>query len=443
MKLRKGVARKVRGHWHLFWAPKTLAWAVLDDLGAQLLDALCRDVPWDELCALLSRHGLPRAEASQELEQFVTNLKCAGFFQGEEEAEERANSTVGANGPHVLYLHLTERCNLACSYCYFFAQEREVAGKDLPLALARQALEEARALGFSHLVCTGGEPLLHPRIFPILEAARKQGFFVELLTNGQTITGEIARELSRCCHRVTVSLDSPDPRIHDKHRGKGSHARAVQAVQTLKEAGVQEVAVAAVITRDNQDETFADFQAFAESLGANKVSRQVYMAQGNMQDEFLKPDLSRLSAQLEAELEVWVQKGAYKGEEKLIWRDHCGAGLGVLAMGADGNVYPCQALVRAEFVLGNLRCRSLADIYHRASLLRQLRAIRVDGLEPCKGCAYRHLCGGGCRALAYNLTRSLSAPIPADYCALNRVIYEGVLWRVALGALTSAAPAEP
>lgn len=339
--------------------------------------------------------------------------------------------------PRHLYLHLTERCNLRCSYCYFFAGHdcsRQLV--DIPFKLALKSLHEAKEMGITHVVVTGGEPLLHPRVLDVLHCARSLDFQVELLTNGTLVTWKLARELAELCDLVTVSLDSFDPLLHDEQRGRGSHARVAAAVRALKEAGVPKVAVNAVITRHNQDEPFRDFQAYAKSLGADLVSRQVYIRQGDERDLQLQPDLLRLISRLEDELEQWISTGEYeKSDAKLIWRDQCGAGHGVISIGADGLVYPCQGLVRPECVCGDLRKHALPAVYEKSKVLHFLRSLTVRNLERCRLCEYRHLCGGGCRALALNIGGHLSTPIPSDYCALNKILCEQTLWHVALSTL--------
>ena len=418
------LACKVRGEWHLFWDPETLAWVLTDSTGASVLEAFLNG-------------SLGEKEISCETREFLEKVKGAGLLRPQEKHGSVCSGGGEApHGPRHLYFHLTERCNLRCSYCYFFsAPNRGGSSGDIPFALAREALQEAKEMGVTHVIATGGEPLLHPRVFEILDLAKSLGFQVELLTNGTLVTRGLADELSEVCHLVTVSLDSWDPSVHDEHRGRGSHARAMTAVRLLKEAGVPKVAVSAVITRSNQDESFSDFQAFAKNLGADVVSRRVYILQGDERDLRLKPDLRKLASRLERELEEWIATAEHEGTEaKLIWRDHCGSGRGVIAIGADGCVYPCQGLTRPGFACGDLREKTLSEIYEKSMVLRRLRSLTVWKLETCRVCEYRHLCGGGCRALAWNTGR-LSNPIPPDYCALNKILAEQTLWRVALSTL--------
>jgi radical SAM protein with 4Fe4S-binding SPASM domain len=343
-----------------------------------------------------------------------------------------------------LYLHLTSRCNLHCSYCYAAPgpnEERE--GRDLPFAVARAALHQAQGLGVEDVIVTGGEPLLHPQAVEIVEEAKSLGLGVNLLTNGTLIDQALAHRLAQTCDQITISLDSADPVLHDLHRGCGTHVRAEKGIAILSEVGFPHVVAAAVLTRHNQHERHEDFAAYATSLGAERVSRAVYILQGDPRDGSLRLDFDSFLASLAQELDTAVAQARPRGERPSVaWRDRCGAASGVVAIGADGVVYPCQGLIRPEFAAGSIREEPLGEIYASARILNELRAITVEDIPGCGGCEYRFLCGGGCRALAYNTSRCLSAPIPRDYCAFARLLAEWRLWGTALHQISLSAPAE-
>ncbi|MGB9757893.1 MAG: radical SAM protein [Candidatus Bipolaricaulaceae bacterium] len=434
-KLAGGVEHLARGPWHLFFRPETLAWTVTDDIGAAILKALADSRDSEEIAmGIAAKAGFPLGEVILEVERFLESLAKEGIVEGPEKGHPSPAVCSTELKPDHLYLHLTARCNLSCTYCYNQPLRKQKSWEeDLPLPLAMQALHQARELGVKTVLLTGGEPLLHPYALEVAEAAHDLGFRTILLTNGLLVDDSVAERLARCCDQITVSLDSAAPALHDLHRGPGTHKRVAEAVRCLKAAGVKEVVISGVITRHNQHERYQDFERYAVEIGADRAVKQIYILQGDQRDPLLAPEFDSLLRDLEEALERAVGQGVeFWGGMDAIWRDRCGAAFGVIAIGSEGMVYPCQGLMKPEFKAGSLAESHLAEIYESSETLAKIRRITVADIHRCRNCPFRHLCGGGCRALAYNIYRSLIAPIPEEYCAFNRLLAEQKLWVAAL-----------
>src|SRR5262249_57978098 len=71
-------------------------------------------------------------------------------------------------------------------------------------------------------------------------------------------------------HRLTlqISLDSPTPERHDRHRGKGSWARAWRGIQLARSEGFR-VRLAATVADQTEAEEFREF------LDAHEVDQEV------------------------------------------------------------------------------------------------------------------------------------------------------------------------
>jgi len=82
--------------------------------------------------------------------------------------------------PRHIFVELTAKCNLRCSYC-----PRPRISRTLPFRLFKKIVDEASSFGptsFSlHLF---GEPLLYPRIIESIEYLKRGGHTVILTTNG-------------------------------------------------------------------------------------------------------------------------------------------------------------------------------------------------------------------------------------------------------------------
>ena len=79
----------------------------------------------------------------------------------------------------------------------------------------------------------------------------------------------------------------------------------------------------------------------------------------------------------------------------------CAMGNEQISIGANGNVYPCHLLHVKEFFSGNIREKSIAEIYNHSPILVRIRELTVDNVSGCNSCDFRYMCGGGCRGRAY------------------------------------------
>lgn len=139
---------------------------------------------------------------------------------------------------HRLWLYTNFNCNLSCDYCCVRSGPR-VAPRELDLATITRLADEAPSLGFKRILLTGGEPFLRPDLDRIVDACA-QRLPTTLLTNAMLFSGPRRAVLERMRRdRVTlqVSLDSPDPGLHDSHRGAGSWERARAGIALAKSLG--------------------------------------------------------------------------------------------------------------------------------------------------------------------------------------------------------------
>lgn len=153
-----------------------------------------------------------------------------------------------------LILKVSERCNLACDYCYFFfggddAYEKHPAlistdnVTELAAFLRRTTL--ASQFDFVQIDFHGGEPLLMPKkrfrdLCKSLQEALPSStrLIFGMQTNGVLIDEEWLNIFEDFNIQVGVSLDGPEE-VNDKHRvdkkGQGSHGDAVRGLMLLQE----------------------------------------------------------------------------------------------------------------------------------------------------------------------------------------------------------------
>jgi pyruvate-formate lyase-activating enzyme/TusA-related sulfurtransferase len=177
------------------------------------------------------------------------------FRHGDPPGEEDAGPPLGER----LWLYTNFDCNLRCDYCCVRSSPTSPR-RELGLELVRRIVAEARPLGLKQLFVTGGEPFLLPDIAPILGSCTEAAP-TTVLTNGMLFRGgrlEVLRALPRERLTLQISLDSPSPELHDRHRGSGSWERAWSGVETARREGFR-VRLAATVSTDEEAERFAEF----------------------------------------------------------------------------------------------------------------------------------------------------------------------------------------
>ncbi|HWX68983.1 MAG TPA: radical SAM protein [Steroidobacteraceae bacterium] len=183
-----------------------------------------------------------------------------------------------------VWLYTNFDCNLRCDYCCVRSSP-SAPRRALGLARVRRIAAEAAELGVGELFVTGGEPFLLPDIGEILTACAAAAP-TTVLTNGMLFAGrrlESLRTLPRERVTLQISLDSPTPERHDRHRGKGSWARAWRGIERARAEGFR-VRLAATVSNDVEAQEFDRFldaqQIRAEDRVIRRVALRGFAAQG-------------------------------------------------------------------------------------------------------------------------------------------------------------------
>ncbi|BDG05662.1 radical SAM protein [Anaeromyxobacter oryzae] len=181
--------------------------------------------------------------------------------------------------------HVTERCSLQCLHCL---RDPGRPPADLPAALVERVLDEAVALHrVEHASFTGGEPLLHPDLAAVVDAAVRRGLGWHLVTSGRELDrllalleGDPRRRAALTA--VDLSLDGATAAVHDRIRGDGSHRAVLAAALALRAREVR-FNVQMTVHAGNAAEVEA-LALEAATLGAASVSFNLAMPTGTPAD---------------------------------------------------------------------------------------------------------------------------------------------------------------
>ncbi len=344
-----------------------------------------------------------------------------------------------AQRPMLVFWETTRACGLACRHCRANAQATPLPG-ELTTAEARRLIEQVAAFGrpYPILVLTGGDCLLRPDLFELVEYATGVGLPVALSPSVTPTLSPamIDRIAGSGVRAVSISLDGASAGTHDDVRGIPGHFRAtLSAVERLVAAGLT-VQINTTVMSANVYQ-LADIAALIGRLGANiwEVFFLVHVGRGTA-TQALSPDEHEdvchflydaaqygfIVRTVEAPFFRRVVQGRRAGValpagalyDSLSGRlsdvlgrpthrpsAHTAAtrdGKGILFIAHDGDVYPAGFL---PLPLGNVRTEPIARIYRENGLLRRIRSASFHG--RCGRCEFADLCGGS-RARAFAAT---------------------------------------
>jgi len=135
--------------------------------------------------------------------------------------------------PDRVSVNVTLRCNLTCTMCTTCYEAPELSTDEI-----KGLIDQTAAWGVEVFNPLGGEPFMRADIEELLAYAVRRGFYVTVTTNGTLVTKKRARSIAAVPSdrlHFNISLDGAGE-AHDRIRGKGMFARAMQGYQRIRAA---------------------------------------------------------------------------------------------------------------------------------------------------------------------------------------------------------------
>ena len=237
---------------------------------------------------------------------------------------------------------ITTDCNLDCPFCHRSGFEPDYYDiRHLPATA-----EVLREAGIDNIILSGGEPLLHPQFFRILDYFRERGFELDVCSNGMLLDEDAVAMLKPRLSEISVSVDGFEKTRHDTMRQMpGSFDRLKDAILRLVQADIT------VHTTTVVDAPFAgkiaEMTGFLHGLGVRSASYLGLIPIGTGRNDLFEPAVQELLEQ-----QITFVRDRYPDMEintkQLLSRSSscaCEAGRIVFGMGVDGiALHPCLLL---------------------------------------------------------------------------------------------------
>lgn len=355
------------------------------------------------------------------------------FFTGAaSESESKAQEAKRLGRPSSMIWNITNRCNLLCTHCYMSAD-----GRTKPDQLSDQQsydmIDSMHEAGVPVVFLSGGEPMMRPNFWEILERINAAGVRPTISTNCTFITPESAQRLADNGVRfIATSLYGPRD-FHDQMvMVPGTYDKIISAIKELRKVGVK-VVIKIALSKETYPYIY-DIIAQAKDMDCSMVYICDLITSGRSEgaedlrisneqwrefcdfvvDEVADPennfeyDIGAIPSVIPYIASRLTERGLdiTKGLERLKIFSACPVGQGHMTVNSEGGVMPCQ--FAQDWVVGNIYEIGFAEATRR---LAEIDAAEPEGICAPDACAFSRACRG-CRVKAWQRTTAAGSRDP-------------------------------
>lgn len=340
-----------------------------------------------------------------------------------------------------LCFEITNSCYLNCIYCSSFDDiVRKNCSEHLPIWIIKRVIDDFSFLGGELLELSGGEPLLHPQIFEIVDYALNKELEVIIYTSGvlpetYNFKDILIKLLKIGLKKIVFNCQGLDITHDNLVRKEGAFSKLVESIKSSKDIGIW-VGVHFVPNKQNFTQVESVF-SFLEDLGVDELAFLRLVKQGRASkywdklemkgDEYFRffecvRNLSKRNSTLS------IKVGCPFDFMYILYSDwkeihQCHAGKSSLNIIANGEVIPCPAFKDIPVAkVGNIFNDSLEKIWNESDFLDQLRKLSPSQISFCNKCPHLNKCKGRCTA--QRLLKNGSIEIGPDPLCKKMRLYE-------------------
>lgn len=334
---------------------------------------------------------------------------------------------------------VTMGCNMRCGHCGSSCENP--LPDELTTEEALDLCGQMAAIGLKWITLSGGEPLTRKDTPELVKRLSEKGVSVNIITNGWLLKPKLAKTLKESgVSTVAISIDGTEE-IHDRIRKVGAFSHAKAAFAALKEQGINTGAVT-TITKQNID-ILGELKEELIAMGVKTWQVQIGLPMGNLKE---RPDWLLEPSQIadiidfcyetakEGRIKIFpadcigyytnkeleIKKISYGTEYVSLW-DGCNAGTRGFGVLQNGDILGCTSIRDEKFIEGNIRERSLKEIWEDKNAFLWRRSLTKEMLAGnCKTCRYGSKCLGGCPNTRLTMTQDIYSE--NQYCAYNTAL---------------------
>ena len=266
-----------------------------------------------------------------------------------------------------IYVEITNRCNLSCSFC----SKVEKPLRNMSIDEFKCIIEKIKDYTDTIYLHVKGEPLVHPNLIDFLNIADEYNIKVNLTTNG-TLFPNLVDKLKEC-----KSLKKINFSLHSENNKENYLEEIFSSVEKLQDVTI----IYRLWTLNNGE---------LDEKSTDTVNKIVYYY--NLSTEIV--DKTKKENNVKIKDRIFVDKDNEFEWPSITNHNSCGFCYALkthIAILVDGTVVPCCLDSNGLIDLGNIYNESLQDIINsdRYQTLKKSFQDRKPSENLCKSCTYK------------------------------------------------------
>ena len=329
-------------------------------------------------------------------------------------------------------IHLTEKCNLNCTYCYEKKGNTDISFENIKNLIEYEIKQPSKS---TIIYFYGGEPLLKKDLIKqtisyINSNNNNTDFHYGITTNGTLLNDEFIKFMKENNFTtIAYSIDG-NKETHNLNRKTVDYKETFNIVEKNAKKllhNFDEVTAMPVVTKNNLSNLSKNIEYLID-LGFKYINIQFDYLQ-NWQDS----DLPEIKNQYNKVAEIYSKKILQECDIEIPLIDNkiksyimddydcneiCQLGVKTINVGTDGNFYPCMQFVNnQDFIIGN--CKTGINIGARTNLIKNSKKEN----RICKNCSIKKRCKHTCSCKNYILTGNINELSPV-ICETEKIFIE-------------------
>lgn len=326
--------------------------------------------------------------------------------------------------------HITDECDQRCKHCYIFNDENQehlitTDFNDLEY-IFNNCIDMCNIIDRKpFFYVTGGDPLLHPDFWKLLELFKKNNVKFGIMGNPFHLTSEVCNKLKHYgCIAYQMSLDGLE-KTHDYFRKPGSYEETLNKIKLLKNANIN-TNIMTTVSKINMKEITDLIDVVVEN-GVDTYSFARYCPKKYDKSSHMMPNEYRSllnecwnkfrqyensSTYFDLKDHLWTlflyEKELFKIDSDLdenVIYEGCNCGNSHITILPNGDVYACR---RMESIIGNIYDENIISLFTSKKMDEYKQ---YGNFEKCSKCELLRFCRG-CPAVSYGYNQNMYSPDP-------------------------------